>query len=406
MNKVIFIFRQYANIPYLPGGVRHFKFGKLMVEDGNSVYIFISNFRHDTKSYAKKFKGLYKIENYKGIKFVWINNKPVYFKNDWRRLLGMLDYSLKVFLVAISFKAKAIKPDLIIGSVAHIFAVCSAYLSSLILNSKFWIDLGDLWPASYIQSGVIAKNHPIAIAMSLLSSILYRKAGKIIVLSKNAEKYLLGINVPYEKIILFSNGIVGKNSVKFLKNKVVPIQVTPRSNFIVTYTGALDETHPIDVLIKAAFILKDKNIQLEVEIVGDGVKRSYYQQMITKYGQKNIRLYGPVKREKLKDIYQKADTLIVIEKDLGYGFPNKLIDYSISCKPVIIASGMSYNLPNELYLQTSPTAEKIAEAIMQIYEMTSDDRQAIGQMICKYALNSFNMRKNYIKQIQPLIGLL
>jgi hypothetical protein len=128
--------------------------------------------------------------------------------------------------------------------------------------------------------------------------------------------------------------------------------------------------------------------------------------MIQQYGLSNVKIYGPVKREVLSDIYQNSDALIVIEKNCGYGFPNKLIDYSIAGKPVIIASGLPYGLPDELYIQTKPDADRISEAIIKLYKLSPLKRQKIGIAICQYALNNFNMQKNYIVQIQPLINSL
>ena len=69
----IWIFNHYAITPNLPGGTRHFDFGKELVKEGYNVIIFASAFHCFQFKYVKIEKEqLYKIENFNGVKFVWI----------------------------------------------------------------------------------------------------------------------------------------------------------------------------------------------------------------------------------------------------------------------------------------------------------------------------------------------
>ncbi|MBK6586577.1 MAG: hypothetical protein IPG26_06720 [Coprothermobacter sp.] len=96
MGKKLWILNHYAVSPDIPGGTRHFDFGRELVKRGHEVTIFASGFDHKTRKHAKVDKNqLFRTEVYEGVRFVWINTFP-YDKNDWRRVVNMLSYSWRV----------------------------------------------------------------------------------------------------------------------------------------------------------------------------------------------------------------------------------------------------------------------------------------------------------------------
>ncbi|MCS7231816.1 MAG: hypothetical protein RMJ67_06735 [Elusimicrobiota bacterium] len=86
----IWIFNHYAITPNLPGGTRHFDFGKELIKRGYKVAIFASSFHYsllkETKEYNKKS---FIVEEYEGVKFIWIKTFP-YNRNNWKRVFNML----------------------------------------------------------------------------------------------------------------------------------------------------------------------------------------------------------------------------------------------------------------------------------------------------------------------------
>lgn len=401
VKKVVFIFRHYASLPDYPGGTegrRIFNTAKLMADNGHEVFLFISNYNHISKVYTKTIDEYYQIEKIDSINIVWINNRPRYYKNDWRRLIGMLDYSVKAFWAASELGKKGIKPDLNIGSVAHIFAVLSSYFSSKKHNCTFWMEVADLWPEAFIISGMLSRYHPICLLICLISRYLYSRSSRVIVLTEKTMRYLVGIGVDPDKIIVFPQG--------YLPGEIGPIEKESSANdvFTVKYAGSFNDLYPLDELIGAIHILQESDIEVRAELVGGGTGRKRLIELVDDLKLDKIKIYGPVEAEELGEIYKHADVLIVVEKKVEFGFPNKVIDYSMSAKPVILASESDYDLPEDLYIKTKPKAGPIARAIKEFYSMEKDEREKIGKEIYNYAIEKFNMEKSYSELIEPLVS--
>jgi len=115
VSKNIWILNHYAVSPDMSGGTRHYDLGRDLIRRGHKVTIFASGFDHNTKKYIKVHpKERYKIEDYSEVRFVWINTIP-YYGNNWRRILNMISYGVRVLSVCRGVE----KPDVIIGSSPH-----------------------------------------------------------------------------------------------------------------------------------------------------------------------------------------------------------------------------------------------------------------------------------------------
>lgn len=139
----IWIFNHYAITPNLPGGIRHFDFEKKLVKRGYKVTIFASSFHHNLFKETKEYKkDKFIIEEYEGVRFVWLETFP-YSGNDWRRVINMLSYSIRAYKVGRKLNIE--KPDIIIGSSVLLFAVFIAYFLSKKYKTHFIMEVRDLW---------------------------------------------------------------------------------------------------------------------------------------------------------------------------------------------------------------------------------------------------------------------
>lgn len=390
---IIFIFRQYASAPYLPGGTRHYEIAKAMVDDGASVYIFCSNFSHSSKKHCKAVKDSYRIELIDGVNFVWLHTSS-YKKNGLLRLCGMIQYSINAYKASVLLSSHLnISPDIIIGSSAHLFAVLSAQKVAKRFKSKFWFDIGDLWPEALVSAGTMHRYHPLAILFSILSSYLYKKAELILVLTAQAKKKLELKKIEPNKILVFPPG---KNIKTSYSGNIFAVN---RKKLTLTYTGSFNPIYPIEELIDAINLLRETGNTLEnikLSLVGSGEKKSELMEKVKSMSLCDvIHFPQPVPKSQLPSIYAKSDVLIVIEKNIEYGFPNKLIDYLFAGKPVMLATEFDYQLDTQCVLKCKPKAKSILREILKFTEMSQDERMLRGSDGLEYALKKFDMTKNY-----------
>jgi len=374
----IWILNHYAVTPDLPGGTRHFDFGRELVKEGHNVTIFASAFHHSQFKYVKiQKKQLYKIENLNGVKFVWIKTFP-YKKNDWRRVLSMLDFALKVFIIGMKFPA----PDIIIGSSVHLLSPLSAYLLSLHFKVPFIMEVRDLWPDTLVDMGKLSRKSFVFILLKKLELFLYKKAKRIIYIPPYASDYFSNLGVPLNKTKNIPNGVDLNRFPKFLGELNTKDKV-----FKLTYTGHFGPSAGLKDAIKAINLIIGKGYNVLLRLIGDGSERNILEEMV-KGGNLSswISIIGPVPKEEVYKYLIASDALLHIELDFDTskwgGSPNKIYDYLASGKPIVYCSNFVKEWLDKINcgLYAPPgNAEKLADTIVEIINMKPEEKAAMGE---------------------------
>ena len=385
MSKKIWILNHYAIPPNMPGGTRHYDLSQELIKKNFEVTIFSSGFSHGKKNYFKLFKGKqYVVENYGKLKFVWLKTSS-YKKNNYKRILNMFSYLLRMLTVAHNFS----KPEVIIGSSVHPFAVIAAWLLSKKYKAKFVFEVRDLWPQTPIDMGVIKPNGIIAKLMYAWEKFMYRRAVNIIVLLPNAKKYIGGKGISEEKVVWIPNGV---NLEQFDKPKqldrdsnLVQLLRKNKNKFKVIYTGAHGPANGLNVVIEAASILQKNHNEVQLFLIGNGVEKDKLQHNAKKYNLKNIHFFSSIPKEQIPDLLRYADLLLHCFAPINvfkYGIsPNKIFDYLASEKPVIMSVKTSNNIVQEAGagITVEPgNAEALAKGIVKIQEMSPEGRKKLG----------------------------
>jgi len=389
-NKNIWIFNHYAVTPDLPGGTRHFDFGKELVKRGYKVTIFASSFHHSMLKETKNYNSQnYIIEDYDGVRFIWIKTFP-YTQNDWRRVINMLSYSIMAYKVAERLNIE--KPDIIIGSSVHLFAVFTAYLVSKKYKKPFIMEVRDLWPQTLIDVGV-PKWHPFVILLGILEKFLYKKASKIIVLLSKANEYIENLGISSKKIVWIPNGVnldnylLSDNLTKVKENDI----------FTIVYAGGFSITDNLETLIEAAERTKVLGLKVKYKLYGDGMERQNIINLVKKKCLEDVVfIMEAVPKKQVPKILQEADALFLPMRDLSlykYGFSfNKLYDYLASGKPILLLGSPANNVVEEIYVGLSAKdKDELVERIKNLYFMPTKDKDLMGLRGREYIEKYYNM---------------
>lgn len=381
----IWIFNHHAITPDMGGGTRHYDFAKELIKRGHKVTIVASGFHYskykEMKSYGEKE---YLLENIDGIDFIWIKT-PAYFGNGIDRVKNMLSYTFKV--LKIIPKLNLSKPDIIIGSSVHLFAVWAAYKLSCRYKTPFVMEVRDLWPQTLIDMG-ISKWHPFILLLGWLERYLYKKADKIISNLPYAYDHI-GQFVEREKCIWISNGVDLSN-----------IKYTPKERnekFIISYTGAIGVANNLQILLEAAKKLQDKK-DIYFRIVGDGVQKEKLKNFVKENNLQNVSIENSVSKSEVSKILENSDVLflsLVNAPLYRFGISlNKLFDYMASGR-VIIFAGNSKNNPikeaNAGYSIATDDVKQLEKTILEIYSLSEEERIKIGEKIRAYAEENYSI---------------
>jgi glycosyltransferase involved in cell wall biosynthesis len=388
----IWIFNHYAITPNLPGGTRHFDFGKELAKRGYKVTIFASSFHHALLKETKEYKkDRFIVEDYEGVRFVWLKTFP-YSGNDWRRVINMFSYSVSAYKVGRKLNIE--KPDIIIGSSVHLFAVYIAYLLSKHFRVPFIMEVRDLWPQALIDIGDISKWHPFVILLGILERFLYKKAVKIITLLPKSHEYIERFGISKDKIVWISNGV---DLDRFYFDDL-PHWDKDKFDFVVTYLGTFGKSNNLMTAVEAAKILQKYYPFIKFLLVGDGTEKSKLREAIDAENLVNIEIKGSVPKNCVKNILFSSDILYLPVRNsplFKYGIStNKLFDYLAVGKPIIFASNSPNNPVKEANagVTISPdTPEQLADAIVKIYKMPKEKRIEMGLNGRKHVEKYYNI---------------
>jgi glycosyltransferase involved in cell wall biosynthesis len=109
--------------------------------------------------------------------------------------------------------------------------------------------------------------------------------------------------------------------------------------FVVTYAGAIGLANDLDVLVKAADLLKDR-ADIRILIVGEGKERNRLQEMTRQLGIDSITFTGPFPKSQMHSVLAASDACIGILRNIAMfktTYPNKIFDYMAASRPTLLA---------------------------------------------------------------------
>ena len=382
----IVIFNHYALTPSMGGGTRHYDFAKELGKRGHAVTIVASSFHYSSYKEMKAYKEEpYLKEELEGIEFIWIKTRA-YNGNGIGRVLNMLDYAKKA--IALDFQKK---PDIIIGSSVHLFAVYAAYKQARKLEIPFVMEVRDIWPLTLIEMG-ISSWHPFIMGLGYLEKFLYKKADRIITLLPEAFKHIEQFGVEEEDITWISNGV---ESSKFKGLKAQKDE----KEFLITYMGSMGQANVLHTLMEVAKRLQEKEIKVSFQLIGEGALKKELQDFKEKNALNNVKILDLISKDKVPQVLKNSDLLYLGLKDsplYKFGISlNKLFDYLAAEVPIIFASEIQNNPVKEAKagLCIAPeNADLLEGAIIQIYNMSKDERKHLGEGNLNYIENNFSIQ--------------
>jgi glycosyltransferase involved in cell wall biosynthesis len=388
--KTIWILNHYAGTASSPS-TRHYDLGRELVRKGHRVTIFAAGFHYQKLVEERLAPGeTWKSEDHDGVRFVWIRTFP-YKRNDWRRVVNMLSYSWRVIRAGRKIDEK---PDAIIGSSVHPFAVASAYVLSRMKKSRFFFEVRDLWPQSLVDAGAWKERSPITWAFRKLEKFLYDKADVIITLLPYAHEYIVRLGVPREKIVWIPNGADltrYESLTRYDGGNAAP--------FTLMYLGAHGRMNALDVILDAAAILQEKGLRhVRFVFVGDGPARNDLMRYAEEKKLANVEFRASVPKSELFAVMSEADAFVFNLEDLPFNYgvsSNKLFDYLASGRPVLFAGNTANNPVTESgagFGVPARSPQKLAEAVMRLVALTPQERVAMGNKGLAYMKANHDIR--------------
>lgn len=333
MNKKVLLISQGFYPEIGSAGNRMKNIFLLLQEQGYQVNILTTEPTYPNKNLYQdqKFWGDESLNNNPSVKRVNIKNRK-YSRSIFNRLVYYLEMALKMFIYILNDKEKY---EVVFVSSPPIFVGFVGLFAKFRYKSKLILDIRDLWPESLKGVGVF-NNRIIISFFSYLEKILYKLSDHIIVNSLEFKYYII------------EKSGASTEKIGFMPNSARLSEITEKYNrpkkdkFKVIYTGNIGLAQDVDILKQLAIYLNCEDIELS--IVGYGMKKNELVEFVKRNNLLNVHFYAPVTREECFKLNLDHDVGFVSLNDkevFDTVLPGKIIDY-MTCGLPIVASLSGY----------------------------------------------------------------
>lgn len=210
----------------------------------------------------------------------------------------------------------------------------TAFLGSLIANkqkAKLYLDIRDIFTDTLESIFTKSKIRYVIPIFRKIEKYTINSATHINLVSKGFENYFKNINndISYS---FYTNGIDDV----FLKYDF--IQDEKNEKIIITYAGNIGEGQGLEKIIPD--MAKKLGENYEIHIIGDGGRKKKLIEKLKEVN--NVKLFDPVNRTKLLEIYKNSDILFLHLNDyeaFKKVLPSKLFEYATTNKFIIAGVG-------------------------------------------------------------------
>lgn len=254
----------------------------------------------------------------------------------------------------------------------------------------------DLWPEN-LFSVLNIKSNVMRSVITRISHWHYKKADKLVVLSKTMQKRLIDVTgKPRDKVI-----VLPQAAEKLYEIPLNDSQLDKRfkNTFNVVFTGNISPAQAFPTMIKAADILKSEGFSdIRWIIVGDGMSRKEVEHEVKERNlSKSFVFEGQKPVADIPKYTNVADILVgcLVKSDLLEAtIPAKVMSYIASGKPMALAmDGEVQDLINNKircgYASNTEDAPALANNIKRIYKSSEQDRKHMGERASRYHTRYF-----------------
>src|SRR6201994_3560711 len=172
--------------------------------DGDRVTVLTGMPNHPTGIVPPQYRGaIRRRERRNGYRVLrtWLYATPN--EGVVRKTLGHLSFMASSVLLGGSASGRA---DTVVVSSPTFFSIGSAWLLAKLKRARFVVEVRDLWPAIFVELGVLTNRYVIAL-LERLELAAYAAADQVVVVSEGFRDNLIERGVPAGKVHTIRNGV-------------------------------------------------------------------------------------------------------------------------------------------------------------------------------------------------------
>jgi glycosyltransferase involved in cell wall biosynthesis len=274
-----------------------------------------------------------------------------------------------------------------------------------IKRCKLIVWVQDLWPESLSATGYV-RNARVLRAVEWVVRWIYRHTDLLLVQSRAFEAPVAAL-APGKLIAYYPNSVDTTFAEPPSLDVTLPEVPALDEGFAVVFAGNVGAGQAVEVMVEAAALLKDVP-QIRFVVFGQGSRWDWMREQVKARGLSNLHLPGRFPVNTMPGLMQKAGALLVVLADepiFAITVPNKVQAYMAAGRPILAClNGEGARLVAEEAQAglsvPAQDAKALAAAILQLYQMPSEDRARLGSNGRRY----FKAHFDHDKLVDKLIA--
>jgi len=269
-----------------------------------------------------------------------------------------------------------------------------------------WVQ--DIWPEALESTGYV-KNKCLLSIVRLFVRYIYRSADSILIQSEAFRESVVQYVHREDKIFYYPNSVEDIiQNIALKENTKSPFIYDMEQYFSVIFTGNIGTAQSCESILIAAEKLLG-NQEIHFYLIGTGSQAESIAEKINQRKLTNVTMTGQQNYDSMPAIYAAASVLLVTLRrglDLAATIPSKLQTYLAAGKPIIAClDGEAARIVRESNAGFDCPAEDavgLANTIMKLYNMTSEERLKLGANGLNYYKTHFELKERALELVEHL----
>ncbi len=252
-----------------------------------------------------------------------------------KKTLGHLVFALNVTRQAARHLAGT---DIILVSSPTLFSAVGALRLSRRLGCPYVLEVRDLWPAIFVELGVL--ENPLLIRiLEKLELFLYDRSRRVVTVTQAFADDIAARGIAKEKLAVIRNGVDLARFEPGEKSAAVAREFGVEGRFVVLYIGAHGIAHGLGAVLEAARLLEHEQ-DIHFLFVGEGAEKQALVDRARERKLPNVSFHPALPRDRVPDLYRLADICLVPLRNIPLFrtfIPSKMFEIMGTGRPIVAA---------------------------------------------------------------------
>jgi glycosyltransferase involved in cell wall biosynthesis len=275
------------------------------------------------------------------------------------------------------------------------------------MGAKLLLDMHEITPEFYVSKYGIAQDSWIVRFLQFQEKISFNFADHVLTINAPIQDLMVNRGLPLAKSTVIMNAA---DEARFASSVCLPANEGNSDVFAMMYHGTLTSIYGLDIAIEAFHIAQQDMPGAELWILGPGPERAALGELAQKHGlTSKVKLIGQVPPDEIPAWLKKCTVgVLPIRRDvfLDFAFPNKLPEFIITGKPVLMSrlKAIQHYFSDEALAYFEPNnAADLANQMVRLYRDRSLGARLAAKAQREYLPIRWEvMKERYLSLIRDL----